>query len=145
MSDTKLKWEDVYVLPLRPLFNSYSKIVTSQTRMAFDFIGDYFVISDVDCKTLSTHDKEKIVKVLNDELNEKGEKILIKSNLTLTHERNLLKVNGLVFAVIRGWGYLTGVGGFNVSSEEAQRIQNDFAEFIVKKLQQSCVAQYVKK
>lgn len=35
---------------------------------------------------------------------------------------------------IRGFGNLTGVGGHNLSNEEAANIQDTFAEFIINKL-----------
>jgi hypothetical protein len=35
---------------------------------------------------------------------------------------------------IRGWGGLTGVGGYNLDSKTAAKIQDDFAEYCVKML-----------
>lgn len=37
---------------------------------------------------------------------------------------------------IRGWGHLTGCGALNLPPEEAIEIQDDFGEWIVKKLKQ---------
>lgn len=34
--------------------------------------------------------------------------------------------------VVRGWGMLTGVGGYNLPYEEAARIQDEFTEHILK-------------
>lgn len=41
--------------------------------------------------------------------------------------------NGQEFPIadIRGWGYLTGVGGLNLSDDDAAAIQDTNAEFIV--------------
>lgn len=36
--------------------------------------------------------------------------------------------------LIRGWGMLTGVGGYQLPTEKAVKIQDEFANFIVKKL-----------
>lgn len=36
--------------------------------------------------------------------------------------------------LIRGWGYLTGSGGLNLSELEANEIQDDLAEYIVDRL-----------
>ena len=35
---------------------------------------------------------------------------------------------------IRGWGMLTGVGGYNLTGDVAAKIQDDFAEYCVKML-----------
>jgi hypothetical protein len=35
---------------------------------------------------------------------------------------------------VRGWGMLTGVGGYNLSPKDAARIEDDFAIFIVGQL-----------
>jgi hypothetical protein len=35
---------------------------------------------------------------------------------------------------IRGWGHLTGIGGLNLDTEKAAKIQDDFGEWIVEKL-----------
>lgn len=38
------------------------------------------------------------------------------------------------FILIRGWGGLTGIGGYNLSGEYASKIQDTLAEFIIEKL-----------
>jgi hypothetical protein len=53
------------------------------------------------------------------------------------HEDGLITEDGNEFILIRGWGNLTGTGGHNLSPEEAANIQDTFAEFIVKQLNQS--------
>lgn len=40
-------------------------------------------------------------------------------------------LNGDILAVVRGCGYLTGTGGLNLSPDEAAKIQDDFASFVV--------------
>lgn len=40
-------------------------------------------------------------------------------------------VNGAEL-VVRGWGYLTGVGGLNLPEEEAAKIQDEFSDWIYK-------------
>ena len=39
------------------------------------------------------------------------------------------------FISIRGWGYLTGTGGLNLSDDEAVKIQDDLANYLVEQLQ----------
>lgn len=36
--------------------------------------------------------------------------------------------------VVRGWGYLTGVGGLNLPEEEAAKIQDEFSDWIYETL-----------
>jgi len=36
--------------------------------------------------------------------------------------------------LIRGWGYLIGTGGLNLSAEKAAKIQDDFGNWIVETL-----------
>ena len=36
--------------------------------------------------------------------------------------------------IIRGWGYLTGCGGLKLDPEIAEKIQDNFAEWVVSKL-----------
>jgi len=40
----------------------------------------------------------------------------------------------LPFILIRGWGNLTGIGGYNFDSEKASKIQDDFRDWIIYKL-----------
>ncbi len=40
-------------------------------------------------------------------------------------------LNGDLLLVVRGWGYLTGTGGLHLDNEEAAKIQDDFALFVV--------------
>lgn len=40
-------------------------------------------------------------------------------------------LNENLLLVVRGWGYLTGTGGLHLDVEEASKIQDDFAQFVV--------------
>ena len=42
--------------------------------------------------------------------------------------------HGLLFITIRGWGNLTGVGGYSFSSQKASKIQDEFRDWIIYKL-----------
>jgi hypothetical protein len=43
---------------------------------------------------------------------------------------------GKSFIRIRGWGNLTGIGGYNFDLEKASKIQDDFRDWIIYKLTQ---------
>ena len=47
---------------------------------------------------------------------------------------NQILNNELEFITIRGWGNLTGVGAHNLPAEQAAKIQDDFANWIIWKL-----------
>lgn len=36
--------------------------------------------------------------------------------------------------LVRGWGHLIGVGGYNLSAEKAAEIQNEFNNYVVEQL-----------
>lgn len=38
---------------------------------------------------------------------------------------------GKPYIVIRGWGYLTGMGGLNLGPDKASEIQDEFAQWII--------------
>lgn len=42
--------------------------------------------------------------------------------------------NNKPFILIRGWGNLTGIGGYNFSQEKATKIQDEFRDWIIYKL-----------
>lgn len=43
-------------------------------------------------------------------------------------------MDGEYLMCIRGWGYLTGTGGYNLSNSKAADIQNSLIEFILEQL-----------
>lgn len=116
-------FKDYYKFPLKL---QYSKVFTDDYQMAFDFVQQFLV---KDCFTISDEDKQIIVEILNGTINNKLQDI------------NLLYKDGTIFCEekefiwIRGWGYLTGTGGgLGLLPELASKIQDEFGEFIVNKL-----------
>jgi hypothetical protein len=51
-----------------------------------------------------------------------------------TNDEIMILNDGLPFILIRGWGNLTGIGGYNFDSEKASKIQDDFRDWIIYKL-----------
>jgi hypothetical protein len=49
-------------------------------------------------------------------------------------DETLILNNGKEFITIRGWGNLTGIGGYNFDAEKASKIQDDFRDWIIYKL-----------
>lgn len=44
------------------------------------------------------------------------------------------RINGSKSCLVRGWGYLIGVGGLNLPADKAAKIQDDFGNWIIKTL-----------
>lgn len=108
-----MNWKDVYQLPLT--YDGEAFAWTQNNVMALHF--DQYV-----SETL----REKIVSAING-----------------TRELKLTNLDGLIdvsmhdepLYVIRGYGYLvTGTGGLNLSMEEADKIRDEFAEFVKSRL-----------
>lgn len=75
--------------------------------------------------------KQRIIDALNSE-----ERIPNKARLTIDPENSGMILNkGENFILIRGWGNLTGTGGHNLSAEEAIKIQDNFRDWILWKLE----------
>lgn len=56
-------------------------------------------------------------------------------NLSIdTFDETLILNNGQPFILIRGWGNLTGIGGYNFAWGKASKIQDDFRDWIIYKL-----------
>lgn len=74
--------------------------------------------------------KSTIVERLN-----KVERVPNKASLTIDAEDPGMILNyGDPFILIRGWGNLTGTGGYNLPAEEAVKIQDNLRDWIMWKL-----------
>lgn len=51
-------------------------------------------------------------------------------------EAGQISIDGINVILLRGWGHLTGCDALNLPGHEAAKIQDDFGEWIVKKLKQ---------
>ena len=104
------------------------KVFTAENKMAFDWLSNF-----------SLETKNKIIAIINGE-----SKIKIANKSKFYH-----KNDGIVYCKIlegekegseykmfrmRGWGMLTGVGGYNLDAEYAAKIQDEFMEYCIKML-----------
>lgn len=105
---------EVYKLPFKL---AYGKIFTSESNMALDFIV-----------RMSVKEQQRVVDVLNGISSEHTTK-------NLTNVEGEISANNIPVLLIRGWGYLTGIGGLHLPSDEAARIQDGFAEWVILRLQ----------
>lgn len=100
-------FREYYKFPLR--YDGHCYIWTADNRMAFTCL-----CPDDLAKTL--------VKVLNGELH-------IRNNAE--NNNGIIYLEGRRVLMTRGWGMLTGVGGWHLSREEAIKVQEEFANYCV--------------
>ena len=119
-------FKNYFKFPLKMWEDFDIKVFTNDNKMAFDWLIN-----------LPREVKDKFVAKIN------GETLVMKVKKEFWHE------NGVVFCKIlegehkdtvyklfriRGWGMLTGIGGYNLNTETAAKIQDDFTEYCVKML-----------
>lgn len=113
-----MDWKDVYKFPLYMWENFEVKVFTKEDQMAFDWMGNF-----------TSECKKKIISIINGEQKPPHRDKFYRDGIVIYHkglEKPILR--------IRGWGYLTGVGGLRLSEDEAIRIQNEFGDYIIKQL-----------
>lgn len=108
-------WKDVYKLPLS---------VDKWDGRVYDNI-DNFVFQ---FQAGNENFQEYVLDVIN------GDKEGDPTCRYRYEDQQVLDCFGIAVILIRGWGNLTGIGGFNLSSEEAVNIQDTFGEFIASRL-----------
>lgn len=111
-----MDWRKVYQLPF---ISDGTYVWADNETMTFTFDFDFAEKSNF---------VDNIVKKLNGDSNIKFDK-----KFTL---RNYIDFDyGEEYAFcIRGWGVLTCNGGFNLSQNEAENVQNDFAKWVLETL-----------
>ena len=98
------------------------KVFTDDNNTAFDWLAK------------TTDDtKYKMLAKIN------GKDVTFKPNTHFRHSEGIIYVttkDNIEYKVcrIRGWGMLTGVGGYNLLSDKAAEIQDAFAEYCVEML-----------
>lgn len=116
------EFKKYYKFPLKMWGPFTGKVFTQDNNMAFDWqlpYGEKY--NDL---------KEKLLNKIN------GEDVNIEKSFF--HKDGYIyargKVTNIKVALIRGWGMLTGVGGYNLPADKADEIQDAFAEYCVKAL-----------
>jgi hypothetical protein len=122
MKTTTFTHKEAYELPLR--YDAAGDIVfTANNDHAFDFPLD----GDENAHTMTEFLMRGIVSKIN------GGGSLLKLD-NLTYDKGAIYHEGKRLMTIRGWGFLTGVSGLRLSNDDAERIQNEFAAFIIQRL-----------
>lgn len=127
-------FKEVYKLPLKYVEVCPFMVLTANDKRAFDFEWPMWPTYEkgfgIDDKTI--HD---IIAKLNGD-----------GNIVIENYYNFTYKNGEIWAfstktkkkkhiiLIRGWGYLTGIGGLHLSESDAVKIQDDFGQYIINTL-----------
>jgi hypothetical protein len=130
LNNYNMNFKELYKFPLE--VDEYAPFIvwTEEGERAFDFSTEW--LHD-DIFEISKESKKAIVELLN------GKEGTIEGDLKFSHDGGEVFVevaDGVKqkLLVIRGWGYLTSPNCKNLSNEEACKVQDEFAEFIVFKL-----------
>ena len=118
-------WQEYFKLPFEL---TYSKVFDKDYHMVFDFMSFWF---DFENKLiLSNSDQKRIIDCINNNLKLTSE----KNVFTFNSEQGLILLNDRPIILLRGWGYLTGIGGCKLHPDKAIEIQNSLGEYIIFKL-----------
>ena len=117
-----MEWRDVYQLPFSGDCGGYVFSKNSTMTLTFDNIYGVYAFQGI--RSI----KEDIVDKLNGDSN-----IKFDQTFTVRDDVKVYYGDEYVF-MVRGWGKLTGVGGYNLPKDEAERIQNDFTKWILETL-----------
>lgn len=108
-------FEKYYKFPLKMRNSVQAK--TSDNHSAIDFL-----VSDDEFK-------ESVLNVLNNSSDLPG-----KYKSEYKYDCCEIYKDGRKVMRVRGWGYLTGISALNLPTKEAIKIQDEFGEYIVNKL-----------
>lgn len=78
---------------------------------------------------LSKGSYNRVVDCLNGDYTQTGNVIC-----TVSDDRTKILMNDIPVLLIRGWGYLTGIGGHNLPQDEAVNVQESLIGYICKQL-----------
>ena len=120
------EFKKYYKFPLKMEKYFTGKVFTQENNMAFDWLFPWGKEYD--------NVKQKHLDKINS-----LESNVPRKDVTYIHKDGIIIAkfeNGEEYkiAMIRGWGMLTGVGGYNLPSDKAAEIQDAFAEYCVEML-----------
>jgi hypothetical protein len=110
------KFEKAFTLPFK-LDEDLDWIYDSNHHFAFQLQAN-----------INESDKKRLIDCIN------GIKVDKKPNHKIERDFGTIILDGKALFLIRGWGYLTGGGGLNLSEGEAIEIQDDLGDYIVEML-----------
>ena len=115
-----------YEMPLRVDDYCPSYIWTKDNEMAFNYLDER--------RLYKYEDTSEIIAIVN-AINGYGPGTF---NARVSPKQNdVIQIDGEDKLLIRGWGNLTAPGCHNLSNEEAIKVQDDFAKWIVEQLRRN--------
>lgn len=126
------RFKKYYKFPLVAVEPYYSKWFGQDKSMALDFPHELLNLPNVFYTT--NEERKRIIDQINGktEINRFTEKLRYEGESSTIYLEN--GGDDLIFIIIRGWGNLTGTGGHNLDVEKAAEIQDEFGEYIIKRL-----------
>lgn len=115
-----MTFKEVYKFPLK--VDEYCPIITwtVDNQRAFDW-----------CVDVNFEKQQEIIDMINGTKQHQFNYKFYREGIEIYSGNPIFK--GPILR-IRGWGYLTGIGGLHLDHEEAIRIQNEFGDYIVDQL-----------
>lgn len=117
-------FRDVWSFPLN--YDGLGKTWSLVDEMAFDFENENTAIREAF--------KYVLVDCLNDEFVDSP----LDKNTVLIYSEGDIFLNSVDdknrLLSIRGWGHMTGIGGLQLTAKRAADLQEEFAQFIIKRL-----------
>ena len=118
MKSDSIKWRDIWKFPLEE--SGYTDYVHSSNGvLALSHFRTEWIFDDV---TIS-----KIVSIINGKINSDFHPEWKAEGCEILYQ-------GVYAFSVRGWGYLTGIGGLNLSIDVAEKVQDEFISYILNKL-----------
>lgn len=114
-----------YDMPLRVDDYCPSYVWTKDNKIAFNYL---------DKERIDNRDLTEIYEIVN-AINGYGPGTF-NASINPKHI-DIVQIDGVDKLLISGWGNLTGHRGHNLSNEDAIRVQNDFAKWIVEQLRRN--------
>lgn len=78
--------------------------------------------------------EEELMRLVLESLNSNTHIPMVGFKFTVGEDPNDIFMDDRHLITIRGWGNLTGIGGFHFPAEKATKIQDDFRDWILFKL-----------
>ena len=115
-----MTFKEVYKFPLK--VDDYCPIITwtVDNQRAFDW-----------CVDVSPEKQQELIGMINGTKQHQFKHKFYREGIEIYSDNPIFK--GPILR-IRGWGYLTGIGGLHLPQEEAIKLQNEFGDYIVEQL-----------
>lgn len=120
-----MNWKDYYKLPLRYSEDESFMIYSADNRNVINW--STWFLTNKPIHKLTTDEKLRLVEGINTNTKISG---LLNPGDEVISGGNELLINDESVLVVRGWGMLTGSGGYNLSTDEAIEIQDSLVKYI---------------